>query len=117
MWDHTLLGEEARNVTLWTRLGLAASSFYQYLVPGPLRTLLFVPTYILTYPVRLFVERKKMQSLRERTREMAISGLWSFLIPLAFGILTASALVQEVEYVRIVNGKGSYPLWPCGLQG
>ena len=37
---------------------------------------------------------------------MAISGLWSFLVPLSLGILTASALVQEVEYVRIVNGKG-----------
>jgi hypothetical protein len=37
---------------------------------------------------------------------MAIQGMWSFLTPLILGILAASALVQEVEYVRIVNGQG-----------
>ena len=45
------------------------------MVPGPLRTILFIPTYLFTYPVRIFVEKKKMQLLRERTRKMAISGL------------------------------------------
>ena len=37
---------------------------------------------------------------------MAIKGLWSFIIPMAVAILIAAVLVQEVQYVRVVNGEG-----------
>ena len=41
-----------------------------------------------------------------QTRAIAIEGLWSFIIPLAAAILLAAVLVQEVQYVRVVNGEG-----------
>lgn len=79
-WDDT----SDKNVTLWSRLAVRIGSVYNYVLPGFLRHILFIPTYILTYPVRLFIEKDRMDILRDRTRRMAIKGLWSFIVPAVF---------------------------------
>ena len=40
---------------------------------------------------------------RERTRELAVQGLWSVIVPACLGLSAALLLVQEVEYVWVVN--------------
>lgn len=95
------------DLSLTTRFGKTIRScLYTYFILGPIRSILFVPTYIITYPFRVFMEKRKLDTLREKTRDLAVKGLWSFIIPLGVAYLTAILLVQEVEYVRTVNGQG-----------
>lgn len=106
MWS-TLVDDPAKHeITLFSKVGSLASSLYCFVVPDALRYVLFIPTYLITLPVRLFVNKKKVEAVRAQTRRMAVEGLWSFTLPLSVAILTASILVQEVQYVRVVNGRG-----------
>ena len=87
------------------KVGKLAHQAYQYFVPGFVRTVLFIPTYIITYPFAWFLDRNRMDAIRNQTRELAIKGLWSFCIPLSLGYLAACLLVDEVEYVKVVRGQ------------
>ena len=107
LWARVVDDPAKRKVSLLSRAHSYAGSLYRYLVPGPVRDVLFVPAYIVTYPVRLFIGRKKMDLLRDQTRKMALQGLWSFIVPAIASVLLASILVQEVEYVRVVL----QPMW------
>lgn len=106
MWSRLVDNPNTRNVTLFSQLSASVGSLYAFVVPEFARMILYIPTYIITYPLRLFVNSKKLEAVRMQTRAIAIEGLWSFIIPLAAAILLAAVLVQEVQYVRVVNGEG-----------
>lgn len=104
MWSNVVEDPSKREVTLLSKTGSTVGSIY--FVPEFARAILFIPTYILTFPVRLFMDRKRVDALREQTRRVSIEGLWSLIVPMAIAVLTASLLIQEVQYVRVVNGQG-----------
>lgn len=91
---------------MWSHFGSSLGSVYSYMLPGFARTALFIPAYILTYPIRFVVEKQRMDTLRQRTRDMALQGLWSVRIPICLGYLATSWLVKRMEYVRVINGEG-----------
>lgn len=73
--------------------GHVLNDFYEYLVPGPVRTLVSIPGYVLKYPLRFFFKKKKMEYFQESTRNLAVKGLWSFITPfLVSGYLAACFL-------------------------
>lgn len=83
------------------RFGNLVNELYLYFVPGPFRTLLYLPSYILTIPLRWVMDKKRVEEAREQTRQLAVKGLWSFFVPLGLAYTAAVMLVQEMDYVRV----------------
>ncbi|KAH7429445.1 hypothetical protein KP509_09G048400 [Ceratopteris richardii] len=85
-WNNDLISTNASNRTFWTRLVLlAAGSFYRDMVSGFVRSFaLFLPTYILTYSVRIYVKKKnRMQAFRNHPySKVVIQSRWLVLGPI-----------------------------------
>lgn len=100
LWD----GESQqirKDAGLSHRFGHVINELYLYFVPGPVRTLIFFPSLLITYPFRWFLDKKRVDEARDQTRQLAVKGLWSFFVPLGLAYTAAVLLVQEMDYVRV----------------
>lgn len=93
-------------------------------VVGPPETTLSTPSWIVkksipegvrdvlgyaTHPIALAYNKvsgkgKAMEgSAQERTRQIAVQGMWSFLLPACLAMTAACVLVREVEFVQVAS--------------
>ena len=93
--------QERQDAGLSHRFGRLISEVYRYFVPGPIRSLIYIPSLLITYPFRWFMDKAKFDDAREQTRQLAVKGLWSFFIPLGLAYTAAVLLVQEMDYIRV----------------